>query len=249
MVGYSLHKHITNSLKSRSAAIRTALTKYNIAANALPLPRPNLSWEEVVEYAFLADFDLLRDTWQDIRTRPWATPAARLAMDSFFKLRCAAEEIDHLNVEIRRFAMFMHDETAFLLSKEAEVRLVNPPLAHQISIFRAVAGRYQEHHAAILNKITQLEGFTGGGLFGTCLPEAPLAVECLRVPPSPITPSHAAQAMETDDVDEDACEQEQAEDDQEAEVMGAYYSILQLSLGPVTGNPWVTRRVPAPTPA
>ena len=65
MTGYSLCKHITNSLKSRSAAIHTALTKYNTATDALPVPQSNLSWEEVVEYAFLADFDLLRDTRQD----------------------------------------------------------------------------------------------------------------------------------------------------------------------------------------
>lgn len=212
-------------MKSRSAAIRTALTKYNAAANALPIPRPNLSWEEVVEYAFLADFDLLRDTRQDIRTRPWATPAARLAMDAFFKLRRAAEEIDRLNIEIRRLATFMRDETVFLRWKQAEIELTNPALAYQVQIYQAVAGRYQEHHTTILNKITQLNGFTGGVLFGTRQAEALVAAECPTMPLSSITPSHAA--METDAVDD--CEREQAEDDQEAEVMGAYFSILQMS--------------------
>ena len=37
-------------------------------------------------YTFLADFDLLRDTRQDIRSRPWATPAGRLALDNYFKV-------------------------------------------------------------------------------------------------------------------------------------------------------------------
>lgn len=88
-----MRKHIANALKARSRAIRTALDKYNAAATAMVPSRQLLDWEQVVEYAFLSDFDLLRDTRQDIRSRPWATPAARLAMDQAFKLRRAKEEI------------------------------------------------------------------------------------------------------------------------------------------------------------
>lgn len=54
-----MRKHIGKALKARSQAIRIALTQYNIAAKALIPPRPALQWERVVEYAFLADFDLL----------------------------------------------------------------------------------------------------------------------------------------------------------------------------------------------
>lgn len=79
-----MRKHIANALKARSRAIRTALDRYNTAAATLVPPRQLLDWEQVVEYAFLSDFDLLRDTRQDIRSRPWATPAARLAMDQSF---------------------------------------------------------------------------------------------------------------------------------------------------------------------
>ena len=100
ILGYSLRKHIGKALKAHSQAIRTGLTKYNSAAAELQPPHDELSWDEVVEYAFLADFDLLRDTRQDIRKRPWATPAARLTMDSYFKILRAKEEIVRLNVEI-----------------------------------------------------------------------------------------------------------------------------------------------------
>lgn len=62
ILGYSLRKHIGKALKARSQAIRTALTKYNSAAAELQPPHVELSWDEVVEYAFLADFDLLQDT-------------------------------------------------------------------------------------------------------------------------------------------------------------------------------------------
>jgi hypothetical protein len=97
-----------------SAAIRTALERYNTAARALSPPRPTLSWEEVVEYAFLADFDLLRDARQDISQRPWATPTGRLCMDTHFKMRRAREEIQRLNVEIRRLATYFISKTRVL---------------------------------------------------------------------------------------------------------------------------------------
>jgi len=129
-----MHKHITNALKARSRAFRTALDRYNTAATALVPPRQLLDWEQVVEYAFLSDFDLLRDTRQDIWSRPWATPAARLAMDQSFKIRCAKEEIKWLNIEIRHFATYMCDEDAYLQLKESCIKLSNPPLANQIVI-------------------------------------------------------------------------------------------------------------------
>jgi hypothetical protein len=83
--------------------------------------RPPLSWDEAVEYVFLSDFDLLRDTRQDIRKRPWATPAGHLAMDDYFKLLRAKEEILRLNIEIPRLATYMRDEEAYLQVKEEEV--------------------------------------------------------------------------------------------------------------------------------
>jgi hypothetical protein len=128
-------------LKSRSAAIRTSLTKYNDAAADLIPPRSSLSWEEVVEYAFLADFDLLRDTRDDIRKRPWATPAARLAMDSYFKLLRAEEEILRFNVEIRRFATFIPDENQYLHTMEQKNHS-QLTLAFQIRMKHMEIGHY-----------------------------------------------------------------------------------------------------------
>ncbi|KAG6912822.1 hypothetical protein DXG01_011751, partial [Tephrocybe rancida] len=61
-----LRKHIGKALKVRSQAIRTSLERYNAAAALMSPPRPSLSWDQVVEHAYLADFDLLRDCRQDI---------------------------------------------------------------------------------------------------------------------------------------------------------------------------------------
>ncbi|KIK20250.1 hypothetical protein PISMIDRAFT_13140 [Pisolithus microcarpus 441] len=60
--GYKLRKHIAKALQTRSTAIKVALDRYNKCALAVRPPRQTLRWEQVVEYAFLADFDLLRDT-------------------------------------------------------------------------------------------------------------------------------------------------------------------------------------------
>ncbi|KAI6033541.1 hypothetical protein BKA83DRAFT_4121003 [Pisolithus microcarpus] len=58
--GYKLFKHIGKALQACLAAICTALLQYNTAAKALS--RQTLDFDEVMEYAFLADFNLLWDT-------------------------------------------------------------------------------------------------------------------------------------------------------------------------------------------
>ncbi|KAF8991338.1 hypothetical protein BDQ17DRAFT_1393007 [Cyathus striatus] len=45
------------------------LTKMNMSQTAMLPPRQPLSWDEVVSYAFLADFDLLCDTCQDFEPK------------------------------------------------------------------------------------------------------------------------------------------------------------------------------------
>ncbi|KAJ7767067.1 hypothetical protein B0H14DRAFT_3509890 [Mycena olivaceomarginata] len=75
--GYKMRKHIAKALQARSRAIKTAIEQYNAAAAALEIPREPLSWEEVVDYTFLSDFDLLRTSHRDILTEGWAQPAGR----------------------------------------------------------------------------------------------------------------------------------------------------------------------------
>ncbi|KAF8842048.1 hypothetical protein BDN67DRAFT_900167, partial [Paxillus ammoniavirescens] len=112
--GYKLQKHIGKALQSQSAAIWTAIKQYNITAVTLSPPHHTLSFEEVIEYAFLADFNLLHDTREDISQRPWASPSARLAIDVYFKMCHAEEEIQRLNIEIQRFITYLKDEDWYL---------------------------------------------------------------------------------------------------------------------------------------
>lgn len=161
LIGYKLRKHIGMVLKTRSQAIRTALEKYNLAAASLHPPRPQLSWDVVVEYAFLADFDLLSDTRQDIRERPWAAPAARMLLDEYFKIERAHEEIQRLNIEIRRFITYMQDEEVYLKKKEDLLLEADGALAHQISCLRERLQRCNEQHRHKLHRLASLPGFTG----------------------------------------------------------------------------------------
>lgn len=157
-----MRQHIGKALQSRSQAIRTALDRYNNAAIAAFPDKPRtLTWEEVVEYAFLADFDLLRDSREDVRERVWSTAAARLVMDQHYKLKRAAEEIVRLNIEIKRLVTYMRDEEEFLTQKEEEIQLTNPPLAHQVAIYRRERSRFTALHIKRLTALTELRGFSG----------------------------------------------------------------------------------------
>ncbi|KAJ7816298.1 hypothetical protein B0H14DRAFT_2374708 [Mycena olivaceomarginata] len=161
--GYKLRKHIAKALQTRSKTIRTALGRYNAAATSLDPPRRTLKWEEVVEFTFLSDFDLLRDLEGNAAIRPWATPAARALMDTHFKILRAKEEIQRLNIEIRRLVTYIRDERDFLVAKEEEIRETDPNLAFFVHRYRMERGHFDDTHMKRLRKLqaTYKERFTG----------------------------------------------------------------------------------------
>jgi hypothetical protein len=72
----------------------------------------------VVEYVFLADFNILQDTCIEVQLKLWTRPAYQLAMDCYFKILCACEEIKHLNVEICQVITWICNESRFLHKME-----------------------------------------------------------------------------------------------------------------------------------
>ena len=120
-----------------------------------------LKWEEVVEYAFLSDFDLLRDGRQDISQLPWASPMGHRAMDLHFKTCRAREEIKRLNIEIRQLVTYVRDEDKYLHECESRLKASHPELAHQVSRQRNVRGRFTFKHLERLGNIGSLPGFSG----------------------------------------------------------------------------------------
>ena len=85
----------------------------------------------------------------------------RVLRDQYFKIERAREEIDRLNIEIRRLITYIVDETVFLITKEESLAGDNPQLAHQISLYRLERGRANATHMKRFAKLAKLPGFTG----------------------------------------------------------------------------------------
>lgn len=124
-------------------------------------PRPSLSWNEVVEMASLAEFDLLRDSRSDIRQEPWAKQKNREAMNIFFDMKRAREEIERLNVEIPRLLTYMYDEHVDYHLAVSRLLFVDPALAHELSSRWIVLDRMHTGVAARLRQTARLPGFSG----------------------------------------------------------------------------------------
>ncbi|KAG1902920.1 uncharacterized protein F5891DRAFT_948438, partial [Suillus fuscotomentosus] len=77
---------ISKALQWWSETIWKAITCYNIQAAALNPPRPKISWKDIAEYGFLAEFDLLHHSHTDIRSNDWAKPAHQEATTKYLKL-------------------------------------------------------------------------------------------------------------------------------------------------------------------
>lgn len=73
-------------------------------------PQLTLAWKDIVEYSFFGEFDLLWHSRTDIHDHDWTVPAYREATVKYFKLQCAREEIQCLNVEVRRLRTAIHYE-------------------------------------------------------------------------------------------------------------------------------------------
>ncbi|KAE9387562.1 hypothetical protein BT96DRAFT_960363 [Gymnopus androsaceus JB14] len=134
-----MRQHISHTMQKRSAAIHTALENYNQAAAKLCPPQKLLTWDDVLNYTYLSEFDFLRDTRSDVR-------------DKLFKLIRAGEEVDKLHVEIKRLVTYMKEEEEYIPAVARKVCATNPALAYQ-------RGRFNVVHCMQLSSIRKLVGF------------------------------------------------------------------------------------------
>ncbi|KAK7063342.1 hypothetical protein R3P38DRAFT_2756286 [Favolaschia claudopus] len=171
---YKIRTHIAKAMQVRSKAVRSAVSRYNRAAAALTPPGRSLKEEDIIEHGFLAEFDILRDIRGHIVSHAWATPAARTLLDSYHKLKRAKEEIQRLNIEIKRFVTYMDDEKELLLKTRREVEQDNPILAFFIRRHGHQRGRFNTIHMEKLRELAAKLGddFTGSLEVGTRLPVA-----------------------------------------------------------------------------
>lgn len=168
MLGYKLRQAIGKGLKSRSQAIRTAVTKYNDRAVALSPPAPTDDFATLMEWTELQEFELLRHSRAgDVRDQPWAQPANRVMATKYYKVARAREELIRCQVETRRLVTAMADEEAELQRVYDRLLDKNPALA--ITLRESMARRMaaNDTHRARLAKLATHAGFAQALVPGT----------------------------------------------------------------------------------
>uniref|UniRef100_A0A8H8CMU1 Uncharacterized protein n=1 Tax=Psilocybe cubensis TaxID=181762 RepID=A0A8H8CMU1_PSICU len=180
-VGYKLREKISKALHARSVAIQTALKQYNTAASLLIPPREPLTWATVVQAATVADFDLLRDTRNDICQFPWTEPSRREATNFYFRIKRARKEIVHLNVEITRLLTFLYNTHVDYQRAICNNNVTDLPLASYLSREWNRQNRIAEEIVNQLVQTSRLHGFTGSLKIGSRVGRDPEL--CEGIPP------------------------------------------------------------------
>ncbi|KAF7970980.1 hypothetical protein HWV62_22471 [Athelia sp. TMB] len=162
-LGYKLRDSIWRALKVRSKAIQSALDRYNAVAPLMQPPAPVLDWQQILDYTFISEFELLKysRSHQDITVQPWSRPIYREAVAKYFKLRAAHEEITRVNVEVRRLRTAIHDEHLVYEDCITSLKLSDPLLAEELRARYATRRRVNALHSRKLNMLESLSGFTG----------------------------------------------------------------------------------------
>ena len=132
--GYKLRRQIAQALQHRSTTLTRALAKYNQLAAIREPPAKKLDLAEVLNLAFLSDFELLKSSHgrQDILKRPWSRPLVREAMLLWLRLLRAQEEIAQLNVEVRRVDAYLISMQAHIQQTAANTTATEPLLAKEV---------------------------------------------------------------------------------------------------------------------
>jgi hypothetical protein len=159
ITGYKLQTHIAKAMKARSQAIRNAIKHYNEAAKKLHPPRPLLNPKAVLDYVFLAEFDLLCDAWNDVRDQPWACPPERLASVTYYKICRSREEIQRVEVEARRLHTWIyHEERLFARFMASHA---DPLITHQVGKLHDDRRVVNDEHLRVLMQLERQPGYAG----------------------------------------------------------------------------------------
>ncbi|KAF8513285.1 hypothetical protein JB92DRAFT_228676 [Gautieria morchelliformis] len=164
---YKLQKHISKAIMRRSAALHATLDKYNLLAPKQDPPRPQLEYRDIAGYGMLADFELLKHSRHDIMEKPWSIAANHLVTSKYFKIIRANEEIQRLNVEIRRMRTWVDDEDRHLLHAYEELKKADPELSTHVKSLYNTRHRVNDVHRAHIQAIYRLPGFAGPDTPGT----------------------------------------------------------------------------------
>lgn len=161
--GYKLRETVWRALKTRGKAIRAALSKYNSIAPLMTPPAPTLEWKQLMDYAFVSEFELLKYScsYKNIITEPWATPLNREITTKYFKILRAREEIIRVNIELRRLRTSICDEHIMFEHHIQRLHTLEPLLAAEVQRLYNTRRRVNVTHLRILNSIEALKDFSG----------------------------------------------------------------------------------------
>ncbi|EMD32312.1 hypothetical protein CERSUDRAFT_25135, partial [Gelatoporia subvermispora B] len=158
---YRIGTHITKSLQTRCKAIRNTVRVYNDAARTLQPPKPTLNWSKVSHYMFLDEFNLLKDTRNDIRDKPWARPAVRETMKRAWRVARTKEEILRCTVEVRRLHTAIIDKSQLFEGVLSRLRELHDPLYHIVQDYCTRRTCVNQVLLAKIQEIYDLDEFTG----------------------------------------------------------------------------------------
>lgn len=161
-----MRTHIAKSLQTWCKAIQNAVQTYNAAATVLSLPRPTVDWSKVSHYSFLDEFNLLRDTRDDVREKAWARPAHRETVKQYLRIQLAHEEIVRCNVEIRRLHTAIIDEHQFFDTVCDRLRQEDQLIQGAVKEHITRRRRTNYHILAHIQQTFDLEGFSGDKTVG-----------------------------------------------------------------------------------
>ncbi|KAF9260402.1 hypothetical protein L218DRAFT_1052331 [Marasmius fiardii PR-910] len=164
-VGYKQHNKISKALNSWGPAIQTALNAYNALVVLMLPPQPTLVFDEIVCMVTVADFDLLKDTQNNVTELIWAWEENCKAMRLHFHIQRVREELEQLHVEMQRLITFLIDDHADYYHAIQQTLPLNLGLASELS-------RQQSYWLTMHERIVQrlvwtrdLKGFAGTGTY------------------------------------------------------------------------------------
>lgn len=160
-LGYKLRTQISKALKSCATAIQSALQWYNKYAADMSPPHPPLEWEHIVEYSFVAEFDLLHDSDAQLHSKQWANPPYRQASIQYFDGMHAKEEIQQLNVEIGRLLTKICDDAVYYPQTIKALVANDPPLASELGQQWHQLRSINFWHLQCIHQIQGLSGYSG----------------------------------------------------------------------------------------
>jgi hypothetical protein len=120
-----------------------------------------LDAKTVLDYVFLAHFDLLQDSRHNVQEKPWSCHAEQLAMNTWYKIQQSREKLQRAIVEAKWLRTWIHDEELQLGQCIAELTETDPLLCHQVQKLRDYCTCINAVHAPLLDHMECSKYWTG----------------------------------------------------------------------------------------